>query len=297
MRVVSNHSVTGNQSTTQVVDQIDDKMMAITGADHPATRIEKAVHYHLSSGGSRTRAKLTAQTARSLGISQTDAIVLATIPELFHNASLIHDDIQDQGNMRRGQASVWKKFGMATAICAGDFLISAAYSALAELSDPTRLGKLTAHIHQRIKWIIDGQMADLHPDDASGYDALELYNRAVSRKSGYLLAMPLTCPMIYANTDETAINNGETASLHYAIAYQMYDDLADMTEDRARADGCLNYPLIIERLGNGDPVGQTKISALDHLDTARQHCDQLPHESGIPILNIILGLRQRIHDF
>jgi geranylgeranyl diphosphate synthase type II len=294
MRVVSDHSVTGNRS---IVDQIDDKMMAITGADHPDTRIEKSVQYHLHSGGSRTRAKLTAQTALSLGIDQADAIVLATIPELFHNASLIHDDIQDRGGMRRGQPSVWKKFGAATAICAGDFLISAAYSALAELSDPRNLGKLTAHIHQRIKWIIDGQMADLYPDDGTEKDALQRYQRAVARKSGYLLAMPLTCPMIYANAEAQAIEHGENASLHYAIAYQMYDDLADMAEDRERADGCLNYPLIIERLGDGDPIGQTKVKALNHLDTARTHSDKLPNKSGDPILNIILELHHRIRDF
>ena len=72
----------------------------------------------------------------ALGLSEPDVLCLAASAELLHNASLVHDDLQDQDGMRRGAPAVWKKYGSNVAICTGDLMLSAAYAALSVILVP-----------------------------------------------------------------------------------------------------------------------------------------------------------------
>lgn len=86
------------------------------------SKAERAVLFHLQSGGKRTRGRLALQPGISLGWLAHDAICLAAATELLHNASLVHDDVQDGDRSRHGQPSVWVKLDAPPAICAGDLL-------------------------------------------------------------------------------------------------------------------------------------------------------------------------------
>ena len=94
-----------------------------------------AAIYHLRSGGRRVRARLAIQACSALGLSEDDALCIAAVVELLHNASLIHDDLQDQEKLRHGCVTVWTKFGTNVAICTGDLMLSAAYGALCRVSN------------------------------------------------------------------------------------------------------------------------------------------------------------------
>ena len=118
-----------------------------------------AARYHLSAGGSRVRARLAVAASLALGLSKADAVHIASCAELLHNASLVHDDIQDRDVIRRGQAAVWSKYGSNLAICTGDLLLSAAYSVLCRFSQPLFLPAMLALVHQRTAVAIDGQCA------------------------------------------------------------------------------------------------------------------------------------------
>ena len=89
--------------------------------------------FHLASGGSRTRAKLCIEAGLALQLHAKTIIALASSIELLHNASLIHDDLQDADATRRGRQSVWKKYGKSHAVCAGDVMIAAAFGSLANV--------------------------------------------------------------------------------------------------------------------------------------------------------------------
>ena len=95
---------------------------------------------HLASGGSRTRAMLALAAGHSQTLDQAARLSIATSVELLHQASLIHDDVQDEDATRRGKAAVWTVAGKASAICLGDDLIGAAFEELALLPK--------THIHQ-----------------------------------------------------------------------------------------------------------------------------------------------------
>ena len=122
--------------------------------------IRQAALYHLSSGGSRVRAKLALQSANALGLGVKTSLAIASACELLHNASLVHDDLQDGDAYRRGDIAVWKKFGTNAAICLGDMMVSAAYAALCSAQNE-KLPALVMHMHQRVSDVIKGQHADL----------------------------------------------------------------------------------------------------------------------------------------
>ena len=85
--------------------------------------MNQMAQYHLDSGGKCLRGRLALAEGSSLDLADEDAMKWAMTCELLHNATLIHDDIQDNDPIRRGQPSLWKKYGVAQAINAGDFLI------------------------------------------------------------------------------------------------------------------------------------------------------------------------------
>ena len=85
---------------------------------------------HLGTGGKRFRALMTLQAADLLGVSQRSAIYWAAAVELIHNATLVHDDIQDGDTTRRGRPTVWKKHGVGQAINVGDLMLMVPYQIL-----------------------------------------------------------------------------------------------------------------------------------------------------------------------
>ena len=89
--------------------------------------------YQLHSGGKRFRALLALIAADIFKISQESAIYAAVCCEFIHNASLIHDDLQDRDLLRRGLPTIWNRFGDHTAINLGDYLIAGSFEALSKI--------------------------------------------------------------------------------------------------------------------------------------------------------------------
>ncbi len=189
----------------------------------------RAAAYHLQIGGRRIRARLALDAAHCLGLSVSTAIVLATTCELLHNASLIHDDLQDRDDHRRGTAAVWKTFGDATAICAGDLLLSAAYACLAELDDPTHLRSMLSLVHVRTAQAIQGQTADV-AHRIRPVEDIDTYLRIAAGKSGALLSLPLELALLAAGEDQWR-DDARAAAYAFAIGYQIADDLDDLDKD------------------------------------------------------------------
>jgi geranylgeranyl pyrophosphate synthase len=247
----------------------------------------QAVTYHLSSGGSRIRARLALETALCLQLSKTDALVLAAASELFHNASLIHDDIQDKDTLRRGVESVWSKFGKNTALCAGDFLLSAAYGALAGFSVQRIMPKLISLAHSRISDAIHGQCEDLAVRSKAMTSFTE-YEKIAAAKAGALLGMPLELAFVAAD-QESWVATAKRAADCLAIGYQIMDDIADVHTDSAQGHRAhsLNAVLALRTGGHGLNAQQiARERALEHLSTAIRLAETLPFGSGAPLRTV-----------
>ena len=239
----------------------------------------RAAAYHLDRGGQQVRAKLALDAARHLGLSAPTAITLASTCELLHNASLIHDDLQDRDNTRRGGAAVWKTFGEATAICTGDLLLSAGYACLAELDDRTHLAPMLSLVHTRIAEAIQGQTADV-AHRTSPVEDVATYLRIVAGKSGALLSLPLELALLAARQHQWSDKAREAAQA-FAIGYQIADDLNDIDKD-AGSDAIaptLNLVLLLRRrIGSGIESGIDTHTEVDAycIALARHHLTPPP---------------------
>jgi geranylgeranyl pyrophosphate synthase len=274
-------------------DQLEHKMLEFVSANashaHQASPsgAAQAAAYHLASGGQRVRARLALSAGLALGLCKPDVLCLAAAAELLHNASLVHDDLQDRDVLRHGQQAVWVKFGANVAICAGDLMLSAAYAALYGMSEVRAVPALLALMHKRVASAITGQCADFGRA-VSAVDDLVAYKRIALAKSGALLSLPLELVLLASGHTawaEQACQAGEA----FSVGYQVVDDLADVQRDSE--SGALNIVIVLQHAGFGDQARtRARQFGLEHLDRAMALANQLPLESGALLMELSLKL-------
>jgi geranylgeranyl pyrophosphate synthase len=251
------------------------------------SRVADAARYHFSAGGSRVRAQLGLAAAAALQLSPQASLACAIAPELLHNASLVHDDLQDGDTMRRKQPAVWSHFSKDIAISTGDLLISAAYVALAQHPQPA--AALQA-LHDAIAFTIDGQTQDCRSKTPSP----ERYEIIAANKSGPLLALPIRLALIAADApgQDTAVQAGHAL----AIAYQTLDDIDDRSADLA--NDATNICLSLEALGHSEVAAQVIATARARaaLKTARTAAQILQDGVGAPFLDLADRLETKLKD-
>jgi len=179
--------------------------------------------YHLGTGGKCLRGQLALAEAQAHGLDPTCAKHWAVACELLHNATLIHDDIQDNDPLRRGQTSLWKKFGIPQAINVGDYLIFRSFQIVARLNEP----KLIVHFAQTSELLVRGQCDELlaNQPDLQKSSLWENYLSMVTNKTGALFQLPIHGVHILKNIAWTP--DVEKAWLEFGVAYQIFDDLRD----------------------------------------------------------------------
>ncbi len=254
-----------------------------------------AVRHHLGSGGQRIRARLALHTAQAVNLAQTDAVALATCAELLHNASLVHDDLQDRGTVRRGKPTVWCAFGDSVAICTGDLLLSAAYSALTAFSDCRVLPALIGLVHARTATAIHGQCADLSRTLIDLSD-ITIYEQIARSKSGALLSLPTEMALISSGYGDWA-PRARQASESFAIGYQVLDDIEDFEVDGGTRDGgqALNAVSVLTAAGHG-PQAFNVARGLGqrHLSAAIAAAHLLPNQCGSLLIALAESLADRL---
>ena len=293
---------------------ISSQAVDVSGSMHSAAH---ASAYHLGVGGQRVRARLALQASTATGLTDSDAVCLAATAELLHNASLIHDDIQDGDEHRRGEPAVWARYGVSTAICAGDLLLSAAYASLCKVKNSSALPELIALVHARTSVAVDGQCADLSSREAfttkinqSEADALtrSTISAALSRykaiavaKSGALLSLPIELALVLSG-NAVASPVAQRAAEAFSIAYQIHDDLNDLVSD-TKSDGAADTFNIIHVFKtaqvqcdpNSEPPAANAVRlALAQLDVTEQLAATLPNGSGALLTHYSAQLRRAL---
>ena len=249
---------------------------ALSGADQAAARLQEAMRYSVLGGGKRLRPLLVYVTGAAFGARAADLDAPATAVELIHAYSLIHDDLpaMDDDDLRRGRPTCHKAYDEGTAILAGDALQALAFAVLAEttnsLGDHTRVRMLTVLADAiGLAGMAGGQAIDL---EATGraMDAarIELMHR---RKTGALIRASVELgSLAAAGVDETARATLRVYGDEIGLAFQIQDDILDVTGDtallgkRAGADaarGKPNYPSIFG-------LERARQLALEHRDRA-----------------------------
>lgn len=186
----------------------------------------------LSTGGKRVRARLALASARAFGVAEEHAVAWAACVELLHNATLVHDDIQDGDTTRRGKPTIWAKYGAAQAINAGDFLLMLPFLCLSDLPAPAR-GELSTLVAEYATRIVRGQ-ADELSQEVDGSTTVQQYIRAVEGKTGALLALPVVGAAVLAGRCPRDAERVGAPFVQLGVLFQLQDDLIDMFGDKGR---------------------------------------------------------------
>lgn len=250
---------------------------------------------HLAAGGQRVRARLALKAGAALNLLPQDSIALAAVAELLHNASLVHDDLQDREIKRRGNPTVWFAYGDEVAICTGDLLLSSAYGALASVSDSRLLPDLITLVHARTALVVRGQCAEFSAKGQQVTD-MAVYERIAVGKSGALLSLPLELALAVAGKKEW-MGEARRAAEAFGIGYQIMDDVEDIESDAAGDDGprAVNALLVLKAAGHGlNAKVVAREIGLRHLNTATALADRLPSGSGAFLRCLATALCQRL---
>ncbi len=206
------------------------------------------LNYALFSGGKRIRPFLTTSAARLCGCDDEGVYRLATSFEYLHAATLIHDDVIDDAGERRGSPSVFKRFGLAEAILAGDFLHAHSMHLVSRYGGPSALSTFCLATAA----MVDGEYRQLrnaeNPDQSE-----DEYFTVVKGKTALLIGAACEIGGLYGGADETVRKGLQTFGINLGCAFQIIDDLLDYRGDSARtgkttgndlAEGKMTLPLI-----------------------------------------------------
>jgi len=203
----------------------------------PPHSIHKAMRYSVFAGGKRIRPILALETARTFDPAAPAAVHVGCAIELIHTYSLIHDDLPalDNDDLRRGKPTCHKQFGEATAILAGDALLTLAFQTLAEAPvDPARRAEIVAEIAKAagtVNGMVGGQVADLEAEGKSiSSEMLEYIHRS---KTAALIRASVVAGGLSAGAAAEDLARVRQYGDNIGWAFQVVDDILDVEESSA----------------------------------------------------------------
>ena len=219
------------EQTDELAALVSTQLSTIASERTPAALYEP-IQYVFSKGGKRFRPVLALMAARVFDIDTDRAMPMALAVELVHEFSLIHDDIMDHADSRRGRPTIHVKYDTDTAILCGDALLNLAMSKMADL----QIGDLREHVcclTNAIAALCEGQALDKFYETHSDVTT-EDYLHMVDLKTGALIAACLELAGIAANLGRNEIQSLRLAGLSMGRAFQIKDDLLDLVAEDAR---------------------------------------------------------------
>lgn len=182
--------------------------------------------YILNLGGKRLRPILTLMSCDLFGGESLKALDAALAIEMFHNFSLVHDDIMDNAPLRRGEETVHEKWDMNTGILSGDAMLVLSLQLL-ESYNGEHYKKLNSLLNTTALQVCEGQQYDIDFESQINISVDEYINM-ISLKTGVLVATSLKFGAIIASCDENDTNNIYDYGLNLGIAFQLQDDYLDV---------------------------------------------------------------------
>ncbi len=195
---------------------------------HPALLYEP-MRYALQVGGKLLRPILSMVCCEAVGGATHDALNAAVALELVHNFSLVHDDIMDNDELRRGRQTVHKKWDTNVAILSGDAILIKAFDVLSNV-DPKYLPRVLKEFNQGILEVCEGQTLDMEFEERHDV-SLEEYFYMIDRKTAKLFSLSCELGAILGGGTEVQIQAMRTYGKKLGRAFQIQDDLLDLLSD------------------------------------------------------------------
>ena len=189
------------------------------------------IHYILQIGGKRLRPILTIMTCDLFEGKPKAAYNAALAIELFHNFTLIHDDIMDSAPIRRGKQTVHEKWDVNTGILSGDAMMILASQCFNKY-EPELFKKLTLLFNKTALEVCEGQQLDIDFETRNNVTIAE-YIKMITYKTSVLVAAAMEMGAIIANVDKNETDKIYNFGLNLGIAFQLQDDFLDTFGDAA----------------------------------------------------------------
>jgi geranylgeranyl diphosphate synthase type II len=196
--------------------------------DGPET-LYGAASYMIEDGGKRIRPVLCLLGNELFGTIKSETWIIASALELFHNFTLIHDDIMDKAPLRRGKATVHAKYNESTALLAGDVMLLQAYEYLNE-SGSDKVQELFRLLNKTGREVCEGQQLDMDFENAESI-TLNQYLHMIELKTAVFLAVSLRMGAVVAGATEMDQINIYEFGKNLGLAFQLQDDWLDSFGD------------------------------------------------------------------
>lgn len=259
-------TVSGDEAFSVLVSErlalVEQRLSQLAGADTPF--ITEAANHIISAGGKRFRPLLVVLASSFGGEPDVEALVkAAAVVELTHVASLYHDDVMDEADLRRGAASANARFGNTVAIMVGDYLFARASSTVATLG--VDYVALQADTFARL---VQGQIAETQgPID--GADPLEHYLQVIADKTGSLIATSAVFGGMVAGVPQEYLESLRKFGDEIGLVFQLSDDVIDITSEVTGKtpgtdlrEGVATLPTLLLRASD-DPADAELVAAID----------------------------------
>ncbi len=216
---------------------IDDGLISVLSYDSSLYgSVIDAMNYSVSIGGKRIRPCILMEFSRICGGESGAALNMACALEMIHTYSLIHDDLpsMDNDDMRRGMPSCHIKFGEATALLAGDALLTHAFltASITKGAKPENINRCIEVLsgYAGVNGMVGGQVIDLESEGKPvSYEVLETL---CELKTSRLLQAAATIGCIIADADETLVAAAYKFGKYLGLAFQIVDDILDVIGDK-----------------------------------------------------------------
>lgn len=219
--------------------------------------VENIGHYIVDAGGKRLRPLLVLLVAKALGYGGNRHIDMAAVIEFIHTATLLHDDVVDLSQLRRGKATANAQWGNAPSVLVGDFLYSRAFQMLVALGDL----RIMAVMANATNTIAEGEVLQLvHAGDVNTNETS--YRRVIECKTAQLFDAAAECGALLAGADTEVCKELGKYGHHLGMAFQLIDDVLDYSGNSADmgknigddlAEGKPTLPLIYTLLHGSEP--------------------------------------------
>lgn len=260
--------------------ELDGPIKSYIGDEEPSNLMESSRQYPYA-GGKRMRPAMAIACCGAVGGDKSKAVPLAVAVEYIHNFTLIHDDLMDGDKVRRGMPTIHVKYGMPTAILAGDALFAKAFQIICDLDVPAdRMREALRYISKAVWDLARGQQMDVNNEDQLVSE--EVYIETIKLKTSVLFAAAAAGGAIVGGADETTVRAINEYALELGLGFQMFDDYLGVAGDPAKTGKSVGNDIrkgkctcmVIHALNNiKDPAEMEEFrSVLGNLDATDEQC-------------------------
>ena len=213
------------KSFQEYLDIVNQAIAAIPYPQEPS-QLYEPISYHMALGGKRVRPVLTLMACDAMGGSPEMAVDAAVGLEMFHNFTLLHDDVMDNADVRRGKPTVHRRWNDNTAILSGDTMLTIATQYIARTGNwqvMDLFNKTAIEIYEGQQWDMDFEGRNDVTDDE--------YIEMIRLKTSVLLGCALKTGALVAGADEADADAIYEAGVNMGLAFQLRDDVLDVWGD------------------------------------------------------------------